>query len=352
MKKKAIIPFLALLLSQLLFSQVQLTSSTNALRHGDFLCRVEVPYANEGQRGEGSVWMLPEIPDDSHDYFQSILSNGDTIVIYEEGRMQHFLVRGDTLYNKGEQSRRAYKIYSSERPELTYPFLYGDSLAGCYEGDCLYEGISYSVSGSGYTVADGQGMLTDGEDTLHHVMRIHLHDDFIDDYGDGVMEQKTTDCYRWYCMGYRYPVMETVVTYRQEGEEQSLIRDATYLYLPVMQMELEEDVANEVLLAQLEAGGYGGQEGGQGGSGSLESVEATLSSNGQSLTINFSLSSNSDITFYACDIMGNMLGTSHYQNREPGEWQECLTLSRRPIGNALMLSIRCGEQWISMKVRM
>ncbi len=138
MKKKAIIPFLALLLSQLLFSQVQLTSSTNALRHGDFLCRVEVPYANEGQRGEGSVWMLPEIPDDSHDYFQSILSNGDTIVIYEEGRMQHFLVRGDTLYNKGEQSRRAYKIYSSERPELTYPFLYGDSLAGCYEGDCLY----------------------------------------------------------------------------------------------------------------------------------------------------------------------------------------------------------------------
>ena len=70
---KYLITVLALLLSQPLFSQVQLTSSTNALRHGDFLCRVEVPYANEGQRGEGSVWMLPEIPDDSHDYFQSIL---------------------------------------------------------------------------------------------------------------------------------------------------------------------------------------------------------------------------------------------------------------------------------------
>jgi hypothetical protein len=48
--------------------------------------------------------------------------------------------------------------------------------------------------------------------------------------------------------------------------------------------------------------------------------------------------------------MGNMLGTSHYQNREAGEWQECLTLSRRPIGNALMLSIHCGEQCVSMKV--
>ena len=339
-----------LALSTSVIAQVSLTAPTSGLRHGDFLCRVEVPYASEGQRGEESVWMLPEIPDDSPDSFQSILSNGDTIVIYEEGRMQHFLVHGDTLYNKGVQSRRAYKIYSCERLELTYPFVYSDSLAGCYRGDCLYEGIRYSVSGSGYTVADGQGILTDGEDTLRHVIRLHLHDEFIDDYGDGVIEQKTTDCYRWYCMGYRYPVLETVVTYRQEGTEQTQISSANYLYLPVMQMELEEDVPNEALLAQLEAGGYGGQGEGQSVAGSLESVDANLSSDGQSLTINYTLGSASDITFYACDLMGNMLGTSHYQNREAGEWQECLTLSRRPIGNALMLSIHCGEQWVSMKV--
>ena len=87
MKTKSIISLLVLLLSQPLYSQVQLTSSTNALRHGDFLCRVEVPYVSEGQRGEESVWILPEIPDDSPDYFQSILSNGDTIVIYEDGRI-------------------------------------------------------------------------------------------------------------------------------------------------------------------------------------------------------------------------------------------------------------------------
>ena len=239
-----------LALSTSVIAQVSLTAPTSGLRHGDFLCRVEVPYASEGQRGEESVWMLPEIPDDSPDSFQSILSNGDTIVIYEEGRMQHFLVHGDTLYNKGVQSRRAYKIYSCERPELTYPFVYSDSLAGCYRGDCLYEGIRYSVSGSGYTVADGQGILTDGEDTLRHVIRLHLHDEFIDDYGDGVIEQKTTDCYRWYCMGYRYPVLETVVTYRQEGTEQTQISSANYLYLPVMQMELEEDVPNEALLSK------------------------------------------------------------------------------------------------------
>ena len=332
-------------------AQIFLTTSTNALRHGDILCRVEIPYESEGERGEASVWTLPAIPDDSPDHLQAIRSNGDTIVTYERDRMLHYLVRGDTLYNKGEQSRRAYRILSQERPELVYPFQYGDSISGSYEGDCRYEGNHYTSCGQGYTVADGMGLLTDGEDTLRHVLRLHLHDYFEDDYGNETTERWSRDCFRWYCMGYRYPVMETIITYRHDGAEQEQSSSSTYLYLPVMQMELDEDMPNEELLARLEADGSSGQ-GGQGGGGSLTSVDASLSSDGQSLTISYSLNSTSDITFYACDIMGNVLGTSHYEDREAGDWQECLTLSRRPIGNALMLSIRCGEQWISMKVTM
>lgn len=338
-----------LALSTSVIAQVSLTAPTSGLRHGDFLCRVEIPYESEGERGEASAWTLPAIPDDSPDHLQTVRSNGDTIVIYEQGRMLHYLVRGDTLYNKGEQSRRAYRILSQERPELVYPFQYGDSISGSYEGDCRYEGNHYTSCGQGYTVADGMGLLTDGEDTLHHVLRLHLHDYFEDDYGNETTERWSRDCFRWYCMGYRYPVMETIITYRHDGAEQEQSSSSTYLYLPVMQMELDEDVPNEELLARLEADGSNGQ-GGQDGGGSLASVDASLSSDGQSLTISYSLSSASDITFYACDIMGNVLGTSHYENREAGEWQDCLVLSRRPIGGALMLGIRCGEQWLSMKV--
>ena len=332
-----------------LFSQVPLTTSTNILRHGDILCKIEVSFMEQDEKGSAAVWHLPAIIDGGKEHLQAIRSNGDTIVIYEQNRMLHFLVRGDTLYNKGEQSRRAYRIFSQERPELAYPFQYGDSISGSYEGDCQYEGIRYVVSGSGYTVADGMGLLTDGEDTLRHVLRLHLHDYFEDDYGNEATEQWSRDCFRWYCMGYRYPVMETIITYRHDGAEQEQSSSSTYLYLPVMQMELDEDVPNEELLARLEADGSNGQVG-QDGGGSLASVDASLSSDGQSLTISYSLSSASDITFYACDIMGNVLGTSHYENREAGEWQDCLVLSRRPIGGALMLGIRCGEQWLSMKV--
>ena len=195
-----------LALSTSVIAQVSLTAPTSGLRHGDFLCRVEIPYESEGERGEATIWTLPDIPDDSPDHLQAIRSNGDTIVIYEEGRMLHYLMRGDTLYNKGEQSRRAYRILSQERPELVYPFQYGDSISGTYEGDCQYEGRRYAVSGSGYTMADGMGILTDGEDTLRHVLRLHLHDYFEDDYGNGTTERWSRDCFRWYCMGYRYPV--------------------------------------------------------------------------------------------------------------------------------------------------
>ena len=70
MKKKAIIPFWALLLSQLLFSQVQLTSSTNALRHGDILCKIKVPYVEQGEKGSDVVWHLPAILDSGKEHLQ------------------------------------------------------------------------------------------------------------------------------------------------------------------------------------------------------------------------------------------------------------------------------------------
>ena len=48
--------------------------------------------------------------------------------------------------------------------------------------------------------------------------------------------------------------------------------------------------------------------------------------------------------------MGNLLASAQYQNKSAGDWQECLTLSRKPIGNALMLNVRCGSQQLSLKV--
>lgn len=335
----------------LLFSQVSLTTSTNTMRHGDIICKIEVPYVEPGDRGSESVWYLPEIPDDGKEYLQAINSNIDTVAIYEEGRILHYFAHGDTLSFKGQQSPRAYKIYSQERPYLRYPFQYGDSISGKYKGDCRDENDYFSVCGFGSTVADGIGSLTDGEDTLRHVTRLHLEDDYVYIYKDGESHRLKEDRYLWYCAGYRYAIMESVKTSIYTNGTYLPVDSVSYLFLPYMQMELPEDEANAALLAQLEVldaarnALMNGQE-----AGALSSIDASLSADGRSVMITYELSSDTHISFYACDITGCILGSAQYQSRETGEWQDRIILDRNPIGNVVMLRIVCGEQTVSMKI--
>ena len=338
-------------LPQLSLGQTGLSISTNSPRHADLLCKVEIPYVDVGDRGEDIVWPLGEVNDDCKDYLQLINSNADTIAIYEEGRILHYLVKGDTLQNKGVQSRRAYQIYSHERPLLRYPFQYGDSIWGDFSGDGRYENSRYSVTGFGYTVADGTGCLTDGEDTLRHVIRLHQLDEYVQDFGKDGSECFQEECYRWYCAGYRYAVMESKVTSVYIDNVLIPVDSVSYLYLPVKQMELAGDEDNEQLLAMIASADAAQSQSSSGNDiGVLSQISASLSTDGLSLVISYRLDARSEISFIACDILGNLVASSHYQNKETGDWQECLILSRRPIGNALMLNIRCGSQQMSMKV--
>lgn len=352
MKRRIILSIIGLIsYSQLTLGQTGLSISTNSPRHADILCKVEIPYISAGDRGIDIVWQLGEITNNSKDHLQLVNSNGDTIAIYEEGRILHYLVRGDTLYNKGIQSRRAHQILSNERPLLCYPFQYGDSLAGSFMGEGHYENTKYTVCGYGYTVADGMGSLTDEEDTLRHVTRLRQLDDYVLDYGKDGIEHILEERHQWYCAGYRYAVLESVVTSVYVDNSLSHADSISYIYLPVMQMELDEDVANEQILVELaEKDLSNGLAGSSQGAGSLTQITTALSSDGQSLTIYYQLDACSDITFVACDIMGNMLASVQYQNKAVGSWQECLVLSRQPIGGVLMLNIRCGEQLLSLKV--
>lgn len=336
-----------------IFSQVPITVETNTMRHGDILCKVEVGYVSEGERGEDAVWCLPEIGDDGREWLQAINSNVDTVAVYEKGRILHYFAHGDTLTFKGLQSPRAYKIYSEERPYMRYPFQYGDSICGDYRGDCREENEYFAVSGFGSTVADGMGCLTDGEDTLRHVTRLHLVDDYVYNFKSGESYRLKEDRYMWYCAGYRYAIMESVRTAMYDNGAFVPVDSVTYLFLPYMQMELAEDEENDALLAELEAMDAALRALNNGlGVGNLASVNAGLSADGRTMTIDYELSGDTGISFYACDIMGNLLGSVQYQNREAGEWQDCIVLNLRPIGNAVMLRIDCGEQRVSMKVTM
>ena len=53
-------------------SQVPLTTSTNTLRHGDILYKIEVPYVDQGEKGSDAVWHLPAIPADGKELLQHV----------------------------------------------------------------------------------------------------------------------------------------------------------------------------------------------------------------------------------------------------------------------------------------
>lgn len=336
---------------QTVSAQVPISSEANKFRGGDKLCKVVVDYMAPEGRGVDEVWSLGRITKQSEEYLQTIASSRDTVAIFEAGQIHHYLMHGDTLVDKGEQSRRAYCLYSQERPVLRYPFQYGDSISGHYSGNGRNENLKYSRSGWGYTVADGTGVLTDGEDSLQHITRVHLFDDYVEKYyaSDTVCIHMQCDRYSWYCAGYRYPVQESFKWSVVEGDNVTPLDSITYMFLPVMQLDLAEDLANDSLLNELAiADALKAAQGSK--AGTLSSISAGLSSDGMRLSICYTMSSAGDITFCACDILGNMLGYSHYENKEEGDWQEDLVLSRKPIGNTLMLNVRCGEEVKSIKV--
>lgn len=334
-------------------AQIPISSEANSFRTGDKLCKVQVDYVAPGDGGPNEVWPLGRMTKESQDFLQTIASARDTIAIFERGRIQHYLVHGDTLVDKGEQSRRAFCLYSQERPMLRYPFQYGDSLSGSFLGQGREENIKTSRSGWGYSVADGMGMLTDGEDTIPHIMRIHFFDEYTDTYytGDTISFHIQCDRYSWYCAGYRYPIMESIRWATvAEGSATIPFDSVTYLFLPVMQMELAEDAVNDSILNLVAIADAANAETQASTKSALASINAGLSAGGTRLDISYTLDGESSIDFCACDILGNILGHAHYEKQEAGEWQECIVLNRKPISNVLTLNIKCGDNSMVIKI--
>lgn len=337
---------------QALSAQISIDSTANAPRSGDELCKLKISFVNEGDTGRNQVWRLGEPNKKSQQMRQRITASGDTIAVFEAGRIRHFLMLGNTLMDKGEQSRRAYMLYDELRPSLRYPFAFGDSISGKFSGIGREENVDAARIGFGYTVADGTGILTDGLDTLRNVTRLHFRDDFTDTYfgADTTHFRTVIDRYAWFCAGFHYPVQESLRWFEADGDSLIPTDSTTYLYLPEMQLaDLAVDAVNDsirTLLANAaaEASATNGQI------SVLRDLQAGISADGNRIDLSFSITEPCDLSFIACDVVGNVIGHAHYENCAPGEWHESIALSRRPVGNTVMLRIESDKERMSLKV--
>lgn len=345
------------------FSQVTITSLYNGYRDGDKLYRIVANDTTLGNRGENCVWQLPSVDEDGKFLKQTMFLRNDSLTIVEGDLMLHFIATEQGLSMRGFQTRDMYSVHDKLTQELKYPFAYGDSIADTFSRRSTYYN-TFTIEGEGscYTVCDGRGVLTDGNETLKDVLRVHHHSTIISKYNnveDGnvipEVSEVTEDKYLWYYSGCRYPVMDTrIITSKSNGE---IIADTTFtsLYMPEVQLsELAYDDANSELVAQREALEQSSDQGGNDNDDEEPfpiTMSATLQANHTEVTLDYFVAEETDATFYACDIAGKLLGSVTHLSLSEGEHHETMVLKNRPINSIVMLTMIVGNRQEVIKVR-
>ncbi len=103
MRHTVIFIVLMVVFVQLLPAQMPLSSANNLMRVGNVLYKVEVDYMDAGEAGIDQVWYLGQIEKGRKDVVQGIVAKGDTVTIMEKDHLCHYILRGDTLFEKGKQ---------------------------------------------------------------------------------------------------------------------------------------------------------------------------------------------------------------------------------------------------------
>lgn len=344
------------------FAQTSITSQYNGYRDGDKLYRIVAKNKSVGNRGENCAWKLPSVQRDGNYVKQTIILKNDSLTIVEGNLMLHYIATDKGVSMRGFQKRDIRSVQDKLLLELKYPFAYGDSIADTYSRKTTYfDTFTIEGEGSSYTVCDGWGVLTDGNEELKDVLRIHHHNTIISKYenmdGDNVepiVSEVTEDKYLWYYSGCRYPVMDTrIIRSKSNGK---LVSDTTFtsLYMPEIQLsELAYDDANSQLIAQRNNMERSSNQSGNDNEDETSfpvTMSASLQPGQSEIQLDYTVAEDTNATFCAYDLAGRMLGSVTHVSLVKGEHHETLVLDRRPINGVVMLAMIVGDQKQVIKV--
>lgn len=309
MKKLIYIILSCLLVPFVAGSQYALKKATNLPRPGDSFVKVEMVYraATESKvKNRAEVWdfsslkpavmereyivetepgIKEKIKEVKDPYSVTYFSRSDASLVSSENKsLIHYRLAVDSLLDHGREYPGNHIYYSKPGLIVRYPVSYGYSSSSSFQGRGIHwDRLSSEVKGVITTRADAFGtLILPGRDTLTSVVRVHIHKEEYSVYsllepgfdlfapmetvkalpsekltvvkGEKAEEPAKdidciiTDTYQWYEEGYRYPVFETVVSYRKQAEVATPLTEASYVYYPVDQKQLAKDEANESIL--------------------------------------------------------------------------------------------------------
>ena len=264
---KSILIFLSILCA--IPARSQLKSELNIPRSGDELVKEQVAFCDAGESGENQTWNFKNIKliNDAYIVHYFTRDNWETIGA-ENGKLTFLEINGDSLLMSGYETSTDLVRYHSSGLLLRFPITYDSASQGRYDGRGKHhDRLESIISGEIHTKADAAGsLILPGNDTLTDIIRVHIRKmenaRYVPISGEFSINRPankslfsnvdpeiiTTDTYQWYEEGYRYPVFETIETYREDSINRTILNRSAYFYHPADQAYLPEDTANQVVL--------------------------------------------------------------------------------------------------------
>lgn len=240
------IPWLIVLSFPTYLSAQVLTAEHHKPLCTDSLWAYRLPYIYVTDTGRNCIWDFSNISTDTADivdihYYNSSDTDTCYIGLHREHAHYYYQLAQDTLWQIGYETSRTHVLYSFPLPVMRYPFVYGDSLSGFFDGNGQYCHIlPFSIEGAFSTTATaiGQLKLPDIQiDTVLHVRSIiNYHEK--KHAQNNISEER----HLWYSPYCRYPVFETILVHTVTKTDTISVASAYYIPQEQKDMPKREDL--------------------------------------------------------------------------------------------------------------
>lgn len=375
--KKLTLLLVGIIFSLSAFSQFSLESSSVLLRANDTIIKQCVEYRDPGRSGPDVLWNFSELDLLDDAYTISYGQIGDSLTGTEHRTTYYYGVSGDSLFFHGYEKNTTWMKYVRSELLLKYPVHYGDSLQSYYQGLGKYcTDLSLDVMGVTDVKADAYGlMVLPGGDTLRHVLRVrsfkrmaegsdilnlrrfersllspllsvdsiayHLSNDSV------ILEIET---FRWYALGYRYPVFETVRGATVKNGESKDFFAFSFFYPPQEHTYLNDDTVNLALLSAEEERSKAENksmfhDNNDRPGKVLLNYNVYWETSGDAVRLDYQLNSNAEISIYLYDMQGRTRMVCPMETYSNGFYSRKLDFSEMDSGQYLLLMVMNGERY-------
>jgi hypothetical protein len=201
-------------------AQPTLTEANIIPQVGESYAVTQINFENQGNSGAGVTWNFSNITQAAtfnYNYVapsatpHSATFSSANLVNSFSGSFEFFSATASVYSRVGYVSPQGVVMqYSNPEDFLRFPFTYNSDFTDNFSCTFVNQGITFNRTGTITAEADGYGTLILPGGTLTDVLRLHVVEDYTDNYtqqGNPSTIDYYTEVYVWYKPGIHYPVL-------------------------------------------------------------------------------------------------------------------------------------------------